>query len=117
MRSIDNRPFFKSAPITSMPSASTKVRWNWRAAMPRWRYWRRLVVLLPSADHQLAFLDADIELIARETGYSERDAQPLRVLPVARQPLDIVGRVAVGPLGHAIEHALDFIETQEERAG
>src|SRR5277367_270232 len=27
---------------TSMPSASTKVRWNWRAAMPRWRYWRLL---------------------------------------------------------------------------
>src|SRR5262252_1047745 len=36
-RSIDKSPFFKSAPNTSMPSASTKVRWNWRAAMPRWR--------------------------------------------------------------------------------
>src|SRR5215831_482777 len=36
-RSIDKSPFFKSAPKTSMPSASTKVRWNWRAAMPRWR--------------------------------------------------------------------------------
>jgi len=41
-RSIDSNPFFRSAPSTSMPSASTKVRWNWRAAMPRWRYWRLL---------------------------------------------------------------------------
>src|SRR5215213_3731079 len=41
-RSIDNSPFFRSAPSTSMPSASTKVRWNWRAAMPRWRYCRDL---------------------------------------------------------------------------
>jgi hypothetical protein len=31
-------------------------------------------------------------------------------LPVAWQPLDIVGRVAIGPLGNTIEHALDFVE-------
>ena len=41
-RSIDSSPFFRSALSTSMPSASTKVRWNWRAAMPRWRYCRLL---------------------------------------------------------------------------
>src|SRR6185437_12096006 len=41
-RSIDSNPFLKSALKTSMPSASTKVRWNWRAAMPRWRYCRLL---------------------------------------------------------------------------
>src|SRR6266550_2438485 len=39
-RSIESSPFFRSAPSTSKPSASTKVRWNWRAAMPRWRYCR-----------------------------------------------------------------------------
>src|SRR6185369_9256152 len=36
-RSIANSPFLRSALKTSMPSASTNVRWNWRAAMPRWR--------------------------------------------------------------------------------
>src|SRR6266704_6473624 len=41
-RSIDNSPFFKSAPKTCIPSASTKVRWKWRAAMPRWIYCRAL---------------------------------------------------------------------------
>src|SRR5882762_1755188 len=41
-RSIDNSPFFKSAPSTCIPSASTKVRWKWRAAMPRWMYCRAL---------------------------------------------------------------------------
>src|SRR3978361_1774005 len=35
-RSIDSSPFFRSAPSTCIPSASTKVRWKWRAAMPRW---------------------------------------------------------------------------------
>ena len=39
-RSIDRSPSFRSAPVTSMPSASTKVRWNCRAAIPRWRYSR-----------------------------------------------------------------------------
>src|SRR5438105_3243691 len=41
-RSIDSSPFLRSAPSTSMPSASTKVRWNCRAAMPRCRYCRAL---------------------------------------------------------------------------
>src|SRR5262245_22193904 len=38
--SIDNRPFASSAPDTSRPSARTKLRWNWRAAMPRCRKMR-----------------------------------------------------------------------------
>src|SRR5229473_1214289 len=41
-RSIANSPFFRSAPSTCIPSASTKVRWKWRAAMPRWMYCRAL---------------------------------------------------------------------------
>ena len=36
-KSIESSPFLKSAFWTSMPSASTKVRWNCRAAMPRCR--------------------------------------------------------------------------------
>src|SRR6516165_3810169 len=43
-----------------------------------------LVVLLPTADHQLTFLDRDVELVAGEAGNGERDTQPLRILPVAR---------------------------------
>ena len=58
-----------------------------------------------------------IELIAGEAGDGERDAQPFRVLAVAHQPFDVVGRIAVGPLGDAVEHALDLVEAQQERAG
>ena len=54
----------------------------------------------------------DIELITGETGDGKRDTQPLRILPVARQPLDIVGRIAISSLGNAVEHTLDLIETQ-----
>jgi len=38
-------------------------------------------------------------------------------LPIARQPFDVVGRVAIGSLGNAVEHALDLVEAQQERAG
>src|SRR4029079_12059864 len=41
-RSIDNSPFFRSAPNTCIPSASTKVRWKCRAPLPRWMYCRAL---------------------------------------------------------------------------
>src|SRR5579875_1541510 len=36
-KSTFKSPLSSAAPSTSMPSASTKQRWNWRAAMPRWR--------------------------------------------------------------------------------
>jgi hypothetical protein len=111
-RSIDNNPFFKSAPSTSMPSASTKVRCN--AAV---EVLAAFVVLLASADHQLTFLDADVELVAGESGNRKRDAQPFGVLPVMRQPFDVVRRIAVGALGNAVEHALDLIEAQQKRTG
>jgi hypothetical protein len=75
------------------------------------------VVLLPPADHQLAFLDGYIELVAGEAGDGESDTQPFRVLPVTGQPFDVVGGIAVGPLGDAVEHALDFVEAQQKRAG
>src|SRR5262249_15005556 len=77
----------------------------------------RFVVLLTPANHQLAFLDADIELIPRESCNCERNTQALRVLPITGQPLDVVGRIAIGHLGNAIEHALDLVEAEEERAG
>src|SRR5215469_9990232 len=37
IKSICRSPLSSQAPRTSMPSASTNERWNWRAAMPRWR--------------------------------------------------------------------------------
>src|SRR5262249_28214942 len=76
-----------------------------------------LVVLLPPADHQLALLDAYIELVPGETGNSKRNTQPLGVVPITGQSLDVIWRVAIGPLGNAVEHALDLVEAQEKRAG
>src|SRR5690349_21720210 len=35
IRSMCSSPLSSNAPLTSMPSARTKDRWNWRAAMPR----------------------------------------------------------------------------------
>jgi hypothetical protein len=37
------------------------------------------------------------------------------MIAVARDALDIVGRIAVGGLPDPVEHALDLIETQEKR--
>src|SRR5215470_9484116 len=58
-----------------------------------------LVVLLASADDELVFLDAHVELVAGEAGHRERDAKTLGKLGVAGEPLDVVGRVAIGTLG------------------
>jgi hypothetical protein len=33
---------------------------------------------------------------------------------VARQPLDVVGRIAVGRFGHAVEDALDLVKPEQE---
>src|SRR3978361_724949 len=49
-----------------------------------------LVVLLTAADDELAFLDRHVELIARESGYRQRDAQAFRTRIVASDPLDVV---------------------------
>ena len=76
-----------------------------------------LVVLLPPADHELVLLDGYVELIPREAGNRQRDAQALRLVVIAGQPLDVVGRIAIGPLGDTIEHTLDFVEPKQERAG
>ena len=37
-----------------------------------------LLVLLPTADDELAFLDGDVELVAGEPRNRQRDAQPFR---------------------------------------
>jgi len=76
-----------------------------------------LIVLLPSADDELAFLDRYIELVAGETRDCQRDAQAVGLAVCAGDPLDVVGRIAVGSLGDAVERTLDLIEPEQERAG
>src|SRR5215468_6969923 len=76
-----------------------------------------LVVLLPPANDKLAFLQRDVELIARETGNRQRDAQALRLAILPGDPFDVVGRIAVSTLGNAVERTLDLIEAKKKRAG
>src|SRR5262245_47551897 len=76
-----------------------------------------LVLLLPAADDQLLLLNGHFELIAGKAGDRERDAQPLRIVLIARHALDVVGRITVSRLGDAVEHALDLVEADEERTG
>src|SRR5205807_215687 len=75
-----------------------------------------LVILLPPANEELILLNRDVELIAGETRNRKRNAQPLRLIGIAPEALDVVGRVAVSSLHDAIEHTLDFVESEEERA-
>src|SRR5262249_47643463 len=76
-----------------------------------------LVVLLTSADHQLVFLNAYIELVAGKSRHRQRDAQPLGLSVGAVAPLDIVGRITVGAFDDPIEHALDLVEAQQKWTG
>src|SRR5438067_3873479 len=72
-----------------------------------------LVVLLPPADDELAFLDTYLELLPGEAGHRQGDPEPLGVAAVPRQALDVVGRITVGSLGNAIERSLDLVETKQ----
>ncbi len=76
-----------------------------------------LVVLLTSPDDELLLLDGHLELVERETRDRQRDAQALRIVSVARESFDVVGRIAVRRLGDAVERTLDLVEADEERAG
>ena len=74
-----------------------------------------LVVLLLSANDQLAFLQRHIELVAGETGDRQRNAQALRLAILAGDPLDVVGRIAVRTLGDAVKRTLDLVEAKKKR--
>src|SRR3954463_13476487 len=39
----------------------------------------RFIIVLPAADHQLVFFGRHVELLAREAGTRQRDAQPLGI--------------------------------------
>ena len=55
-----------------------------------------------------------IELITREACHGERNAQSLGMVFLARDALDIVGRIAVGRFRDAIERPLNVIESKQE---
>src|SRR5262245_14439083 len=76
-----------------------------------------LVVLLPAANDELAFLDRDVELVAVEARDRQRDAQPFRLAVLAGNPLDIVGRIPVRRLRDPIERTLDLVEAEQEGTG
>ena len=108
-----SKPFFKSAlehfhPLRQYETALELASGN--AAM---QILARLVVLLPSADDELALLERHVKLISGEAGDRKCDAQTFRAAGAARDALDIIGRIAVSALGDAIQHALDFIETKQ----
>src|SRR5579871_5230156 len=75
-----------------------------------------LLLVLPATDHQLAFLDGDVELVAGEPCNRQGDAQPFRPAVFPRHPLDVVGRISIGGFGYAIERTLDLVEAEQERA-
>jgi hypothetical protein len=75
----------------------------------------RLVLDLPPAHDELVFLQLDVELIGREPGDGNHDAEPLRSLVSPRQPLDVVGRIPVARgLCDSVERLLDLVEPEEE---
>src|SRR5262245_52933627 len=76
-----------------------------------------LFLLLSPTDQELALLNRHVELITREPGDRERNAQALRSAVLASDPFDVVGRVAVGRLGNAIERSLDLVEPKKEGTG
>jgi hypothetical protein len=73
--------------------------------------------MLAAADHELIFLNAYIELVAGKSRNRQRDAQPFGLAIGTVAPLDIVGRITVGAFDDAIERTLDFVKSQQERAG
>jgi hypothetical protein len=76
-----------------------------------------LVVLLPPPNHELTFLDGDIELVAGETCDRQRDPQPFGLALIALQPFDVVGGIAIRAFDDTVEHALDLVKSEKERAG
>jgi hypothetical protein len=73
--------------------------------------------LLPAADDEFVLLHGHVQLIEREARYGERDSQGFGPGGRLCKPLDVVGGISVpGRLGEAVKGALDFLETQEERA-
>ena len=67
------------------------------------------IVGLLAADRELVLDQFDHQIVGREAGHGQHDAQA-----VLADPLDIVRRVALGALGQAIKGALELVETQQQ---
>ena len=67
------------------------------------------LLTLPAADYQLVVLLGDVEVIHREPGHSQGDAE----LAVAGL-LYVVGWVSLGVFLHPVEHLLQVIEAKEQ---
>src|SRR5215208_3587195 len=75
------------------------------------------VVMLPTANHELIFLNGYIELVAGKTRHRQCDPQPFWLAVGTVAPLDIVGRITVGALDDADKRTLGLLESQQERTG
>ncbi len=69
---------------------------------------RRVVGLL-AAHRQLVLDQLDHQVVDREPGDGQGDAQP-----VLANPLDVVRRVALGVLGQSVQGALELVEAQQQ---
>lgn len=68
------------------------------------------IIALAAADDELVVFLGDMQVIHRETGDGEGDAQPA----IARL-FDVVGGVPFGILLDPVEHLLEMVKAQEER--
>src|SRR5665213_2273356 len=70
-----------------------------------------LILLLTSADDELALLDRDLELGTEKASHRERDSQLFGLIAAFGDPLDVVRRVAVRcGAGDPFYSALDLVE-------
>jgi hypothetical protein len=74
------------------------------------------LVILPTTNHKLIFLNRHVKFVAAKTRNRKGDAQPFWLPIFTSHPLNIVRRVTIGGLGNAIEGAFDFIEAKQKWA-
>ena len=74
------------------------------------------IVLLAATDHELVVFAQDIELVEGKARNRDRDQEALAAV-VLDGSFDVVGRIAVGSLGDAVEQTLDLVEAEQERTG
>ena len=63
---------------------------------------------LPAADHQLAVLGRDGQVVLGKAGDGQGDAEG-----IGRQVFDVIGRIALGPLGGPFHQAFKLVEPQQ----
>jgi DNA-binding transcriptional LysR family regulator len=76
------------------------------------------VILLAPPNDELAVFDRYFKLRPRETRHGQRDPESFRQVPIPREALDIVGRIAIRcGFGDTIKRPLDIVEPKHERRG